>query len=561
MEYLWDNTERIKESLDLMSYINRIINSSRRRPVVKHINGMTCVVEEFRIEKIDEEMDDIFDNLTNGIKDSIRYIYMVNMPTFVNKCKVEYESNTEHANKKLINKVNRFIKCHGQQYEKDMIRVIMNDRTLYVYISKSEIINIMTIEFFESQEICLIRKNVIDGDKVVMQGIGSMILSRKKESANIDFLKEHNLITLENSNDYLNMISDSLNLSIKGINEFNSNDYQYLSTEMKIFMQLYNTKDNSKLISIDTIMELEALNGLALSDDDISVEKFRILSNNDFDTNSFNNVLKDIDSGIIPFCNFTKKEWNFVSKHMNDSNLDFIKSDCVDLFDILSNQIYGPTVQFKYDNIDIITHYVIDEKMELVKFYILHKINSDIIVYRTFICNGIHNFNCLDSLMFMEFRVLQHAISSDNLMRSIAELTKVFPECIADRSKSLNVLERALSIYLIIHDRPKRHCIVREEFQETTDKDKPAVKVSKVRNKKDTNKISIKRILLPVKSAREYVRINSSNPNSDRIYTIEEWERSGHYRHLKNGKTVWVNKTTCKRHKPITADTQIVIKL
>lgn len=560
MEYLWNNTERIKESFELMSYINRMINSSRKSPVVKHINGMTCVVEEFRIEKIDEEMDDIFDNLTNGIKDSIRYIYMVDMPTFVNKCKVKYESDTEYTNRKLINRVNRFIKCQGH-HEKDMIRIIMNDRTLYVYISKSRIINIMTIEFFESQEICLIRKNVIDGDKVVMQGIGSMILSRKKESANIDFLKEHNLITLENSNDYLNMISDSLNLYIKGINEFNSNDYQYLSTEMKIFMQLYNTKNNPKLISIDIVMELEIYNELALSDDNISVEKIRILSNNNFGTNSFNNVLKDIDSGIIPFCNFTKREWNFVSKHMNDSNLDFIKSDCVDLFDILNNQIYGPTVQFKYDNIDIITHYVFDEKIELVKFYILHKINSNITVYKTFVCNCIHNFNCLDSLIFMEFRVLQHTTSSDNLMRSIAELTKIFPECIVDRSESLKVLERALSIYLIIHDRPKRHCIVREEFQETTDEDIPAVKVSKVRNKKDTNKISIKRILLPVKSAKEYIRINSSNSNNDRIYTIEEWERSGHYRHLKNGKTVWINKTTCKRHKPITTDTQIVIKL
>lgn len=553
MDFLHNNINKFKEISEITSnFVN-----NKRRPAIKQISGMTCVIEEFTIKNIDREMNHMFDYIVNGIKDNIRYIYMVNMPTFVNKHKVEYASDTEYTNKKLITKVNRFIKYNC---EKNMIRIIMNDRTLYVYISKGEIINIMTIEFFESQEVCLIRRNVIENDKVVIKGIGSMVLSRKTESANADFLREHNLISLENSNDYLNMISDSLNMYIKDIGEIDSNDYEYSSIELKTFLQLYN-KSNSKFTSIESIIELKALNELATSDNNSNLEEFRDICRNGFNNDSVNNILNDVACGNIPFCNFTKREWNFVSKHMDESNLNFIKRDYVDIFDILSNQIYGPTLQFKYDDADIISYYTFDEKMELVKFYLFSVVDNNIIAYRTFICKNIHEFNCLESLSFMEFKILQRCVTAYNMARSINELTKGIYNCIMDESKSIEVLERALSVYLIIHDRPKKHCIVREEHHETSDTNPEAIKVSKVKHKKDTNKLSIKRILMPVKSAKEYIRINSSNPNSNRIYTIEEWERRGHYRHLKNGKTVWINETTCKRHKPITTDAQVVIKL
>ena len=94
-----------------------------------------------------------------------------------------------------------------------------------------------------------------------------------------------------------------------------------------------------------------------------------------------------------------------------------------------------------------------------------------------------------------------------------------------------------------------------------TETKKVKVRQSNSKKKRVEERSVTWRVLKPFKEAKEYVEKMTAE-RRDAEYTIEEWERQGHLRTYKSGKTVWIETTTCHRRKPLSdKNKEISIKL
>jgi hypothetical protein len=107
--------------------------------------------------------------------------------------------------------------------------------------------------------------------------------------------------------------------------------------------------------------------------------------------------------------------------------------------------------------------------------------------------------------------------------------------------------------------RPDRNRVIRETTRvESTHKNSG----KKNKHQKKESNVIIRRILKDTKSAKAYIaeRISEGSPN--REYTIESWDRVGHWRRKPHSEEkIWIEPTECHRHKELTTDKEIHIKL
>ena len=56
--------------------------------------------------------------------------------------------------------------------------------------------------------------------------------------------------------------------------------------------------------------------------------------------------------------------------------------------------------------------------------------------------------------------------------------------------------------------------------------------------------------------------MNSIDTSGKKNYVLESWERRGHYRRIHGtDRNIWIEATTCNRHKELNKDKEIRIKL
>lgn len=265
----------------------------------------------------------------------------------------------------------------------------------------------------------------------------------------------------------------------------------------------------------------------------------------------------------MPIVKFSAKEWKFVSGYMQGINgiLNCHNDEMIDLRPYLKHQRYGKEFRFTYitpsgdESSELAVSYNYDEQDDKVIFNIKTSADTQCAILRRVVYTNIANFNILKSICVSD--TIMELDRSKELPDSTKYLTDIVPLWLLDDSRIYDLMVHILSILIVIHDRPKRHRMVREEISVHTERSYPAA----ISNKRDTNQI-ISRILMPVKDANEYVaRMNRESSDAERNYVIESWERCGHYRRLPHSdKRIWIEATVCNRHKPL-SDKEIVIKL
>lgn len=299
-----------------------------------------------------------------------------------------------------------------------------------------------------------------------------------------------------------------------------------------------------------------------------------------FDPRRFDTFPDDIKGLItgdsntnVPYIDFSAREWKFVDRYAKEKKLIYDPDEELDvpvlnLAEVLQNQRYGNIIKFKYqlngsDRFDIIVGYEYTKSDDTCRFYIIYQGLDNITPYAVVDYYNLRECTIAESLVRATSNI--YVKDLDSLPSSGEEITGIIPESFNKDAGIVDMLWNALAIFLVIHDRPDRHKMVREERKISNNQsNRPRSKSKSSRGQKnDSDTIVISRVLMPAKEAKEYVQRMSSDSsgNCERNYVLESWERVGHWRRLPNSeKKIWINETTCNRHKKLT-DKEIHIKL
>lgn len=270
---------------------------------------------------------------------------------------------------------------------------------------------------------------------------------------------------------------------------------------------------------------------------------------------------------LVPEVDLSDKEWKFIDDFIAKKELlGFDKK--VSIRPYVEHPRYGNAYRMKmfmnaYDRkVEYVFKFIVSgSKMDL---YIIQRINSNTSIYLETTVNDIDNFSMEDC--YNRFVVVLVNSTMTKAPKNINELDSIFVNILDHIADGYNLmLDAILSLMIVMKERPQRTRMVRC----TTTKN--GKKGSSSRNNKDKSNVHTVRLLKTKSEAKKLVSESSGSSEKssetgkrhrvEAVYRVEEWEREGHYRTTKLGKTVWVNGTTCKRHLPINEEKEIRIKL
>ena len=256
----------------------------------------------------------------------------------------------------------------------------------------------------------------------------------------------------------------------------------------------------------------------------------------------------------FPIVKLSNKEWKFVDNWLENNNV--FKHDPVNLHTFFDSPRYGNKIKLPYSRngeeaILCINYHFIDDRMEI---YAYENLTSDSTAWCQYVIHDPDNFTDLkDNLKY----IVGGICTTDVFMMPNGESDIRAQSVIytMDAEELGIVIRTIMKIFAILHYRPDRTRTIKCSENRRVYRNK--------NNKKDytEREYTVWRILAPVKDAKDYVQRMSTGPRRDAVYTLEEWERSAHYRTLKSGKVIYINATHCKRRKPIKSDVEIRIKL
>lgn len=285
-------------------------------------------------------------------------------------------------------------------------------------------------------------------------------------------------------------------------------------------------------------------------------------------------AVRSSDNDGYPYVKFSKREWKFIRKYITETTKYITDTDDVEmvrfnLMDCLSNSRYGTVMKFDYqcDDSDeswpVMFTWSVDKasdscritamSMKEVKGWTPY-IQAD---YRN--VSSVHLYNDAGSLHCKLY------VDNFNMIpEQLQDICDNVPTFFIDRMNCMNVILNIISILVVIHDRPQRTRMVREE-RLVDDNQKPSGKKNS-RQKVTTTDTVVSRVLLPAKEVDEYVSTRiaadrqSSGEHRERNYVVESWPRRAHYRHLKNGKDLYIKEQTVHRSAILT-NKDVVVKL
>lgn len=267
----------------------------------------------------------------------------------------------------------------------------------------------------------------------------------------------------------------------------------------------------------------------------------------------------------VPLVDFNEKEMKFTLKYVN-SLKPFGGEKDVDLVDVFENPKYGKELIFPVRNDDtechINTMYDYSRKEDDLKFMMLITSERYLKIYAEVKFRNISNFNFHDdTIMFQGCIVFED--TETRFPSSMEEFKEMIPTEILRYDNFLPMVLGFLAVYVIIHLRPERSRVIRETTKITPAYDSIASTNIKKQRRHETPKeqFLVRRILKDVKAAKEYIAKVASEESSNREYTIENWERVGHWRRKPHSdEKIWIKPTRCHRHLEL-SDKEVHLKL
>lgn len=157
-----------------------------------------------------------------------------------------------------------------------------------------------------------------------------------------------------------------------------------------------------------------------------------------------------------------------------------------------------------------------------------------------------HEFQFGDNTQIKHLEMFISIGPDANLIKSRQDLINLLPNGMGKASRILVILTLFLSIYGMISDRPEKLCTCRKEI--LVSKGVPTRK-----NPKPENKYIIKHIVAYRQGVVQRIKEAKESGIERQVeYVVENWDRIGHLRNYKNGKSVWISPVKCHRHKELT---------
>lgn len=253
-----------------------------------------------------------------------------------------------------------------------------------------------------------------------------------------------------------------------------------------------------------------------------------------------------------PLIDFNEREKSYIKSYMKRN--DMIDENRNELtFDIiphLKDVPYGNIFRFPFKDKEITVTWYVDEINKLLRFGMIEKINDEMFIYKLLDFDKIDTFNPFDNLCKIKTRLI---LDNCNKIPSSIDELKSISKLLEFEDDVYDMFVYVICVIITIHDKPKRSKMIKITSS------KPSSNKNK-QLKKNNEEFVIRRILKSVEDAKEYVKTHTGSIHKDVVYTIDEWDRRGYWRHLKNGKTIWIRETTVHRNLPL-SDKEVHIKL
>jgi len=253
-----------------------------------------------------------------------------------------------------------------------------------------------------------------------------------------------------------------------------------------------------------------------------------------------------------PIIDLTEREIKFIINYIEEKGLTNENEPVyINLKEILSTMTrrygnqFSMTIKFKTESGDLLKStfiFYIQIYDSSIEIHSKCTFGSNDIYLSTLIWN-IENFNFVNGCIKAITSSLNLKINND-MPNLYADIYDGIDDFFKSPLKLIDILIGFLSIMITLYDRPKNYRTVTETKHSKSSNNS---KSNKNKSKEESNVI-IRRILKTSYGAKEYVKKMNSESSSDRIYTLDEWEREGHYRRKPNSQeTIWIEPTTCHR--------------
>lgn len=292
-----------------------------------------------------------------------------------------------------------------------------------------------------------------------------------------------------------------------------------------------------------------------VSEDDL-VEDF----DNDFNDGGENHTI-DIDK--YPVISFTKREYQYVEKYADEQYLldDNIPTN---LCRYLTDPKYGYIfTEFLPNNRKLLIYVKMSESdPSFMGFHVAIYDDKSHLYKSSIIMRNINDYmGEKDNVVFLS-GVMQSTDDGCKLEDSFDSiLEEVHDRNVFDYDYMVNVLfKRYIGIMMVMKDNPQKVGVVTETKKKEREKDNKLYKPNKIVEEPDSEFV-VRHIIMPINKARKIVSTSENDERREAIYTLESWQRKGHWRTYKDGHTIWIPETTCNRHMPVDKDKTVYLKL
>lgn len=249
------------------------------------------------------------------------------------------------------------------------------------------------------------------------------------------------------------------------------------------------------------------------------------------------NIRPDANRTNWPIIKFTDKEWKSVFKYIDKEYRQ--KNKDYSIFDKLKDPKYGFDYRMPVNDKEICISYTIHDHD--IIFILNEVLNDHVSAFMQFIVKN------TEGKGFIPFTITSLMFVNPDLMKS--KDMNFFEESFLINNPSDEVMDKVyaqfIAMMVTMTDRPERNKVISCQQSKPVPGNKHTVSTNPATGQ--TTYIT-RRILAPASAAKDYVvKMTRDHKNRDAIYTIEEWDRREHLRHLKNGKVIFIRASHCVR--------------
>lgn len=358
-----------------------------------------------------------------------------------------------------------------------------------------------------------------------------------------------------NSVQYLQLLTYACELMVKSP-AIQEEHYTYSQPQLDIMLELFQrTNENGKRADI---VAYQSQNWVNPNHKDAIKE---------LPTDNISGIIDDIFNGCesfnsVPLLDFSNRDFNWIYKYCKSHDYEISTGGkYINLASILKDQRYG--LRFRvicdHDDIELFEAGIYidyDEDSDNVRVTIINENHAE-----GFVTIVIANYPAASKFNVGEFSNISelHIVGvtlGAQLAANIQDVCRITPLSYIDLKGIIKIIINIVQVLIVIHDRPERNRMITEEHPR-----KAPNTSADCKGANNNAEYVIRRIIKSATAAKKYIAEKAENGDKNVRYTMEQWERRGHYRTYKDGRRVWIDETTCHRHKELSSGTEIHIKL